>query len=49
MHALMYSLTGLADTDDAALSAGNLTIYLFQTDAGEHAPRRTTRPALCGT
>jgi catechol 2,3-dioxygenase-like lactoylglutathione lyase family enzyme len=25
----------------AALSAGNLTMYLFQTDAGDHAPRRT--------
>ena len=25
----------------AALSAGNLTIYLFQTDVGEHASRRT--------
>lgn len=25
----------------AALAAGNLTIYLFQTAAGEHAPART--------
>ncbi len=25
----------------AALDAGNLTIYIFQTDVGEHEPRRT--------
>ena len=38
---LEYFLPYQPELGWAALSAGNLTIYVFQTDAGEHATRRT--------
>src|SRR5262245_64363032 len=38
---LEYFLPYQPELGWAALSAGNLTMYLFQTDVGEHAPWRT--------
>jgi hypothetical protein len=38
---LEYFLPFQPEQGWAALSAGNLTIYIFRTDVGEHAPRRT--------
>lgn len=38
---LPFYLPYVPDEEWAAIEAGNLTIYIFKSEAGEHAPRRT--------
>lgn len=38
---LPFHLPYEPDEEWAAIDAGNLTIYVFKSEAGEHAPRRT--------
>lgn len=38
---LPFFLPYVPDEEWAAIEAGNLTIYIFKSEQGEHAPRRT--------
>lgn len=38
---LPFHLPYAAEEEWAAIDLGNLTLYLFRSEAGEHAPRRT--------
>ncbi len=38
---LQFHLPYVAADEWAAIDAGNLTIYIFKSEVGEHAPRRT--------
>jgi isopenicillin-N N-acyltransferase-like protein len=38
---LPFFLPYAEDEEWAAIDAGNLTIYIFKSERGEHAPRRT--------